>query len=160
MERVPATAAAILVAMLLAGAVAHGAEQTREGYVAAVEPICKRDREASERILRGTKDKIRAGRLAVAGRQLIRASERFGVTIDRLAEVPRPTADEVKLQRWLRFLRIVKERLRKTGRFYKEGDRLQATHESIRAEKSGNAANNVGFAFGFRYCRLGRSRIG
>jgi len=147
--------------MLCIGGVAHGADEpTRESYVAAVEPICKRDREAGERILSGTKDNINNGKLAVAGRQLIRASGRLGETIGQIVAVPRPPADETKLQKWFGFLRIVKDRIRKTGKFFKEGKRLEATHESIRAEKSGNAANNVSFAFHFRYCRLSRSRFG
>jgi hypothetical protein len=114
---------------------------------------------AGERILSGTKDNIREGRLTLAGRQLIRTSERFGTTIREIVAVPRPPADDAKLQKWFGFLRIVKERIRKTGVFYKQGDRLAATHESIRAERSGNAANNVSFVFRFRHCRLGRSRF-
>jgi hypothetical protein len=145
--------------MLCVAAAAHGDEQTRESYVAAVEPICQRDREAGERILSGAGDKIKEGNLAGAGRQLIRASGRFGTTIREIVAVPRPAADEAKLQKWFGFLRIVKGRLRKTGKLYKEGKRLAATHESIRTEKSANAANNVSFAFHFRYCRLSRSRL-
>jgi hypothetical protein len=154
-----------LAAVALAGAALavplSNAEEplTKEEYKAAVEPICKRDREAGEKILRGAQDNIREGRLAVAGRQLIRASGRFGETIGQLVAVPRPPADEERLQKWLGFLRIVKDRLRQTGVYYREGERLKATHESIRTERSGNAANNVSFPFGFRYCRLGRSRF-
>lgn len=160
MKRTLPTLAAIVIAVLAGSALAQADEQTREGYVAAVEPICKRDREAGERLLGDTKENIREGRLRLAGHKLIRASERFGKTIVQLVEVPRPPADEAKLQKWFRFLRIVKERIRKTGVYYRRGNRLKATHESIRAEKSGNAANNVSFAFDFRYCRLGRSRFG
>ena len=159
MKSSSSTVAAVIVAMLSVAGAALAEEPTRESYVAAVEPICQRDREAGERILGGTRDKIKDGKLAVAGRQLIRASERFGTTIREIVAVPRPAVDETKLQKWFGFLRIVKERLRKTGKFYKEGKRLEATHESIRAEKSGNAANNVSFAFHFRYCRLSRSRF-
>jgi hypothetical protein len=160
MKRSSATVAAVLVAMLCVAGAAHGAEeQTRESYVATVEPICQRDREAGERILSGTKDNIKDGRFAPAGRQLIRASERFGSTIREIVAVPRPAADDARLQKWFGFLRIVKERIRKTGKLYKEGERLKATHESIGVERSGNAANNVSFVFGFRYCRLSRSRF-
>ena len=153
--------AAFLLATLLLVAVAHGAEEpTREHYVATVEPICERDREASERILGGTKEAIRDGKLEVAGRQLIRASRQFGEAIRRLVAVPRPPADEGRLQKWFKFLRILRDRIRQTGVYYKEGEELKATHESIAAERTGNAANNVGFVFKFRYCRLGRSRLG
>jgi hypothetical protein len=153
--------AACLVAMLAATALAHGADEpTRESYVATVEPICKRDREASESLLSGTRKAIREGRLEAAGRQLIRASGRFGKTIGQLVAVPRPAADDAKLQKWFGFLRILRDRIRQTGIYYKKGERLRATHESIRSEKSANAANNVSFSLGFRYCRLSRSRLG
>jgi hypothetical protein len=160
MRKTLGTVAAIAVTTLAVAMPTAGAEeQTREGYVAQVEPICKRDKAAGEQILGGTKDDINAGRLALAGRQLIRASSRFGDTIRQLVAVPRPPADETKLQKWFKFLRIVKTRMAQTGKFYKEGEELKATHESIRAEKSGNAANNVSFAFGFKDCRLSRSRF-
>jgi hypothetical protein len=155
------TVAALAVTTLAVAVPAAGAEeQTREAYVAQVEPICKRDKAAGEQILGGTKDNINNGKLALAGRQLIRASNRFGATIRQLVAVPRPPADDTKLQKWFKFLRLVKTRMAKTGKFYKEGKELEATHESIRAEKSGNAANNVSFAFDFRDCRLSRSRFG
>ncbi|HEX8690009.1 MAG TPA: hypothetical protein VF729_07185 [Solirubrobacterales bacterium] len=155
------TAALVVVAMLAVAAPALGIGEppTDAEYVAAVEPICKRDREATERILKGARDNINSGRLRVAGNQLIRASKRFGTTIRQLVAVPRPVAQEEKLQKWFTFLRLVKTRLAATGKLYKEGKKLEATHESIRAEKSGNAANNVSFSFGFRDCRMSRSRF-
>jgi hypothetical protein len=158
----PASAIAlVLVAALVAATVAVGAEEpTREAYVTTVEPICKRDREAAEKLLSGTKEAIRDDRLDAAGRQLIRASRRFGGTIAQLLAVPRPPADEAKLQKWFGFLRILRDRIRQTGVFYREGRELRATYESIAAERTGNAANNVSFSLGFRFCRLSRSRLG
>lgn len=160
MNRFRAIAIAFFATLAVA-AVAHGAEEpTREHYLATVEPICKRDREASEKILAGTKEAIRDGRLKVAGRQLIRASRHFGEAIRKLVAVPRPPADEAKLQKWFGFLRILRDRIRQTGVYYKEGEELRATHESIAAERTGNAANNVSYSLKFRYCRLSRSRLG
>jgi hypothetical protein len=155
------TLAVLLAAMLAVAGPAFGIGEppTEEEYVAAVEPICKRDREASEEILKGARDNINEGRLRVAGKQLIRASRRFATTIGQLVAVPRPTAQEEKLQKWFGFLRIVKGRLAQTGKLYREGKRLAATHETIRTERSGNAANNVSFSLGFRYCRMSRSRF-
>jgi len=153
--------AAVLLATLAVAAVARGYEEpTREHYIATVEPICKSDREASEQILAGTREAIRDGKLKVAGRQLIRASRHFGEAIRKLIAVPRPPADEAKLQKWFGFLRILRDRIRQTGVYYKEGEELRATHESIAAERTGNAANNVSFSLKFKYCRLGRSRLG
>jgi hypothetical protein len=151
-----ATVAALALAVPAFGI----AEPPSEGeYVGAVEPICKRDKEAAERILRGARDNIREGRLRAAGEQLIRASRRFATTIGQLVEVPRPPTVEEKLQKWFRFLRKVRDRLRQTGVYLREGRRLAATHEQIRTERSGNAANNVSFSLGFRECRMSRSRF-
>lgn len=155
------TLAAFLVATLVVAAPALGIAEppTEEEYVAAVDPICKRDREAGKRILEGARENINQQRFRIAGGQLIRASERFGATIGQIVAVPRPAAQEEKLQKWFDFLRIVKTRMAKTGKLYREGKELKATHESIRTERSGNAANNVSFSFDFRYCRLSRSRF-
>ncbi len=155
------TVAALLAATLAVAAPAFAIVNppTEAEYVAAVEPICKRDREAAEQILVGVQDNIREDRLRVAGNQLLRASRRFGATIGQLIEVPRPTAQEEKLQKWFGFLRKVKTRLAQTGKLYKEAKELQATHESIRTERSGNAANNVSFSLGFRDCRMSRARF-
>jgi hypothetical protein len=161
MRRPRAIAAAGLVATLAVAVPAFGIAEppSEEEYVVAVDPICKEDREAGERILRGAQDNINKKRFNIAGNQLIRASKRFGTTIRQIVAVPRPVAKEEKLQKWFGFLRLVKTRMAKAGKLYKEGKELQATHESIRAERSGNAANNVSFSFGFRYCRLSRSRF-
>jgi hypothetical protein len=158
-RQVAILAAAVAALAVAAPAFGIGEPPTEEEYVAAVEPICKRDREAAEQILKGARDNINQERLRVAGGQLIRASKRLGATIGQLVAVPRPVAKEEKLQKWFKFLRIVKTRLGKTGKLYREGKKLEATHESIRAEKSGNAANNVSFSFGFRECRMTRSRF-
>jgi hypothetical protein len=154
-------AVAALVAALAVAVPAFGLAEppSEDEYVAAVEPICKRDREATEKILKGARDNINEGRLRLAGDQLIRASRSFAKTIGQLVGVPRPPAQEEKLQKWFGFLRIVKTRLAQTGKLYKEGRRLAATHETIRTERSGNAANNVSFSLGFRYCRMSRSRF-
>ncbi|MBW8059779.1 MAG: hypothetical protein FVQ78_05480 [Solirubrobacterales bacterium] len=152
--------ASLVVVALAAAATAHAADEpTREGYVARAEPICKANTLANKRILKGTRVKIRSGKLASAGRQVIRASTAFAATVRRIAAVPRPPTDDARLRKWFRFLGIVKTNLRKVGKAFKEGDRIRAIHESIRAERSGNAANNVGFVFGFRYCRISRSRF-
>lgn len=153
------TAVSILAATLVVATLADADEgPTREEYVAAVEPICMQDTLATKRILGGAQDKIRAGKLESAAGQFIRASETFGDTIREIAAVPRPAADDARLLKWFRFLKIVRSHLRNIGKALKEGNEIKATHDRIRAERSGNAANNVGFVFGFRYCRLTPSR--
>jgi hypothetical protein len=154
------TIAGVVGATLAIAAVAHGAEEpTREGYVAQVEPICKRNTAVSQRILKGARTRVKNREFAPAGLQFIRVSVALQNAIKQIATVPRPPADDARLQKWIKFLGIVKTRLRSVGRELKLGERLKATHESIQVERSSNAANNVGFVFGFHYCRLTRSRF-
>jgi hypothetical protein len=152
--------AALAVAILVAAPSALGEEPTREAYVTQIEPICKRDTERSQRILEGARERINKRQLIPAGNQFLRASETFGEAIRKIVAVSRPPADDARLRKWFEFLRIVKMRLRQLGKTLKEEERLKATHASIKLERSSNAANNVGFVFGFHYCRLTRSRFG
>lgn len=160
MNRLPKTIAGIAATTLAVVTIAHAAEEpTREGYVAKVETICKRNTSVSQRILKGASERIKKRDLAPAGRQFIHVSIAMGNAIKRIAAVPPPPGDDVRLQKWVKFLGIVKTRLGRLGRELKAGERLKATHESINIERSSNAANNVGFVFGFHYCRLTRSRF-
>jgi len=159
MRRTPGILA-VIVATLVVAPAALGAEQTREGYVAAVEPICERDTLRSQKILSGAQERIKDQKLVPAGRQFLRVSETFGGAVRKLIAVPRPPADEARLQKWFEFLRIVQSRMRDLGKLLIAEERIKATHASIKLERSSNAANNVSFVFGFRYCRLSRSRFG
>jgi hypothetical protein len=156
---------ATIVAALLAPAVPAHAEEppatepTRATYKAQVEPICKRDTQRSKRILKGAEARIKKQKLVPAGRQFLRVSRTFGGAIGQIVAVPRPPADEARLQKWFKFLRIVKQRLHQLGKFLVRKQRRQATHASIRLERSGNAANNVSFPFHFHACRISRDHF-
>jgi hypothetical protein len=127
---------------------------TRAEYVSQVEPICQANTEANKRILKDVRKKARDGRLKEAGAQFIHASAAFGSTVTKISEVPRPPADDARLLKWFEHLNIIKTDLRKLGVALKKEDKILAAHEGIRVERAGNAANNVGFIFEFRYCRI------
>jgi hypothetical protein len=155
---------ALLIAAvaLLATAAARAEESatpSRSEYVSQVEPICRANTEANKTILRNVRQKVRNGMLKQAGRQFIHASAAFGSAVDRITAVPRPPADEERLLKWFKFLRIVQGDLRKVGTALKAGDKILATHETIRVERSANAANNVSYVFEFNYCHLTQSRF-
>jgi hypothetical protein len=155
---------AVLIAaatlLLAANARAEGeAPPTRAEYVSHVEPICEANTIANKRILKDVRKKVKAGKLDVAGAQFIHASAAFGTTVGKISEVPRPLADDERLLKWFKFLRIVQTDLRKLGVALKAEEKIKATHESIRVERSSNAANNVGFVFEFHYCRITPSRF-
>lgn len=151
------TAAAMLV--FVAGAQAAEEGPSRDEYKAQVEPICEANTLANKRILKNVRVKARNGKLNAAGNQFIRASEAFGETTGKIAAVPRPVADDTRLVKWFGQLEIVTKNLRNLGKALLEGDKIKVAHESIRVERSSNAANNVSFVFDFVYCRITPSRF-
>jgi hypothetical protein len=148
---------AVTLALTSPSAVAEEGVLSRAEYAARVEPICKQSTEASERILEGVRSNVKKDRLPAAGQQFLRASSAFGKAIERIVTVPRSPTDEDRLLHWIDLLRVVEENLRKVGVDLKKEQRVRANHDAIRAERSGNAANNAGFGFPFRYCRLSPS---
>lgn len=146
--------------LLAASARAEGeVPPSRAEYVSSVEPICEANTIANKRILKDVRKKVKAGKLDAAGAQFIHASAAFGATVGKLSEVPRPPEDDARLLKWFKFLGVVQTNLRKLGVALKAEEKIKATHESIRVERSSNAANNVGFVFEFHYCRITPSRF-
>jgi hypothetical protein len=154
------TATVALAATIAVVAVAYAeGVPTRDEYVAQVDPICKKNTDANKRILDGAGDKVNAGKLAAAGRQFIAAAKAFGRSVTEITSVARPPEDNARLEKWFKFLKIIQEKLAKVGKALKEGNKVKATHEKIRAERASNAANNVSFVFGFKYCHLRASQF-
>jgi hypothetical protein len=145
----------MLLATLAAAAPALADGQTRESYKAQVEPLCKANREANERIMAGARKRVNRKELDLAGGQFIRVSVSFAGLIERLAAVPPPVGDEHRIERWFVSLRLVRQRLRNVGKYYRAGEEIKAAHESILAERSGISANNTSIVLHFHYCRLG-----
>jgi hypothetical protein len=154
MKKSPGIFVVVALAMLAIAPLAAGEEQTRESYKAQVEPICKANRDANERIMAGAKDRVNGGKLEPAGKQFLRLSESFGKLIKRLAGVPAPTADNHRIDRWLDIMKLLKSRLRNVGKYFIAGEKIKGTHESILAERSGLSANNTSIVFHFQYCRF------
>ncbi len=154
MTRTLGTLAAIAVALLAVAPLARGEEQTRETYKAQVEPLCQANREANDRIMSGAQKRVNTGKLEAAGKQFTRVSRSFGGLVGRLAAVPPPPADTHRVERWVELMRLLEARLRLVGRYFEEGLKIKATHESILAERSGLSANNISIVFHFHYCRL------
>jgi hypothetical protein len=148
------TLAVVALAMLSLAPLAVGDEQTRESYKAAVEPLCKANREANERIMAGARERVNKDQLKPVGRQFIRLSESLGSLIKQLTPVPPPPADSHRVERWFDSMRLLKQRLRNVGKYYKVEEKIKAAHESILAERSGISANNTSIVFHFNYCRF------
>jgi hypothetical protein len=151
-----ATIAALALLALAVASLARGEEQTRESYKAQVEPICRANRRANERIMSGASKRVNRNQLKAAGRQFVRVSASFGKLIGQLAKVPPPTTDVHRIERWIEIMKLLKKRLRLVGKYYIEELRIKGTHEAIRAERAGLSANNTTIVLHFHYCRFSR----
>ncbi|MDX6602375.1 MAG: hypothetical protein QOF13_1577 [Solirubrobacterales bacterium] len=162
MKGVLTLAVAVAAATLLLAVPAWAEEPTRDQYREGVEPICQANTEANKRILKNAKDRAKSrvpAKMKEAGAQFIHASVVFGKTVQKLAGVPRPPADDTRLLKWFKQLGIVRTNLRKLGKALKADEEIKAAHEQIRVERASNAANNVSFVFEFHYCRLTAARF-
>jgi hypothetical protein len=148
--------AAILAAAALA---TTDPEQTREGYVAQAEPICKTNTKANERTLAGVRKEIRQGKLGLAAGQFKRAAAAFGKATRELAAIPQPVADAAKLTKWLGLLGKEKGLLAQIGQALKAGKKSKAQSLSVKLTHNGNAANNAVLGFEFNYCLIDSSRF-
>lgn len=150
-------AMALLISVPVAGAIE--ADPTRPEYVAAVEPICKANTEANSRILEGVKEQVKQGELGPAGRRFVRAATALGKSVRQIATVPRPSADAVKLEKWIGYLKQEKAYLQKIGKALKAGNKFQAQKYAVQLNRNNNRANNTVISFGFNHCRIDSSKF-
>lgn len=155
-----AACASLAAAALSTAAVAiTAADQTREAYVAAVEPICKRNTLANRRVLAGVRGQIRQGKLRLAGAKFLRASTAFGKAVAEIRAVPQPPGDVARLAKWLRALSEERELLRRIGKALKDDERRRAQKYSVALSHNENVANNAVLGFEFDYCLIEQSRF-
>ncbi len=148
-----------VVFAMLSGPFAEAAEVTRESYKEQVEPICKTNVKANERILKGVKSKVKAGKLKPAATQFTKAAKALHKAIRKLKAVPQPTADEARLGKWLKYIQEEEGYFRKIAKKLKAGNRNGAFAMQIRLEHTASQANNQVLAFEFRYCKVEPSKF-
>lgn len=151
---------ALVAALGLGVSLASAEELTREGYVARVEPICKTNVEANRRIFKGAKGQVKAGKLKKAATHFTRAAIAFDKTIGQIEAVPHPPSDEAKLSKWLRYLHVESDFVRRIGKALAAGQKHRAESLSVLLNRNSTRANNAALGFGFDYCRIDPSRFG
>jgi hypothetical protein len=161
-SKLVASAAATLLVLALGAATAlavTSTEQTRESYVAQVEPICKTNTEANERILAGAEKKVKEGKLKVASRQFAQASTAFGKAVKQIKAVPQPVADKAKLGKWTGALEDETRLLSKIGQALKQGKKGRAYSLSVQLKHNATVANNAVLGFEFEECLIDSSKF-
>lgn len=145
-----------LVAMAIAAPAAMAIE--RPEYKAAVEPICKTNTEANEKILKGVRGKVQQGKLKPAGRQFTRAATALKGTLRQLRGVAQPPADRARLGEWLRRIGKQQSLLQEIGSALIAEKRRRAETLSVKLISGARLTNAIVVSFGFRYCRFEPSK--
>jgi hypothetical protein len=148
-----------LLALVLGGASLASAEETRDTYKAQVEPICKANTEANEKILKGVRQKVKQGKLAIAGKQFGKAADALEKALKQIKAVPQPPADVAKLTKWLSYVEDEAKLFDDGGKALKAGNKTKAQTIVVKLTQTANLANSQVLSFGFRYCKLNPSKF-
>jgi len=154
MNKLRPIAIATVLLLLALAATAFAAETTRGEYTESVEPICKKNTQANERILAGVKAEVRAGKLKTAAAKFTKASVELKRTVGELEKVPGPAADQARLRKWLGLVEIEAELFATAGKKLAAGDKPGAEHIVNKLTQNAGKANLEALPFGFRFCRL------
>lgn len=149
---------AAAVTLLVTAPLALAAAVTIEEYKAEVEPICKQNSETSTAILKGVKTQVQRDKLVPAGKRFIRASTALGKAVTQIAAEPQPTEFEVKLDKWIGYLREQKTLLQRIGQALKAGNKFKAQQNAVKLNKANKRANDTVISFGFNHCRIDSSK--
>jgi hypothetical protein len=147
-----------IVALMLV-ATAFAAEVSRDEYKEAAEPICKASAKSNEQILAGVRTEVKKGQLKTAAAKFAKASKEQAQTLKELEALPRPSADEARLEKWFSYLKIEAELFATAGRKLKAGDKPDAQHVFNKISLNINKANHQVLPFGFNYCRLNPAKL-
>jgi hypothetical protein len=142
------------LAMLLAAAAASAAEVSPTEYKEQVEPICKRDTEANEKILDGVRANVKAGKLKKASRQLSAAGKALKQAYGQLSKVSKPAPDATRLTKWLQGVKIEAELFEATAKKLAKNEKNAAQRMIVRLQSNATKTNNQVLDYEFRYCRL------
>ncbi|WP_300747633.1 hypothetical protein [Pseudomonas sp.] len=148
-----------LAALTVVTSLAAAAEVTRESYREAVEPICRADTQANERIFAGVRQEVRQGKLKTAATKFRRAAGALKSAIAQIQKVPAPAADAARLSKWLGKVSNEAGYFEAVARKLSAGDKAGAERLVNKLTTEAGAANNVVIPFEFQYCRLEPSRF-
>ncbi len=149
----------VAVAALVGAVPSMAAEATPETYKAEVEPICKVNTEANERILKGVRAKVKAGKLDAAAGQFRAAAKALKQARSELLKVPKPSADATRLTKWLGYVKTEVQLFETVAKKLSGDEETSAQKMVVRLISTAKQANNQVLDYEFRYCRLQPSKF-
>jgi hypothetical protein len=149
----------VAVVALLAAIPSNAAEQTPEAYKEAVEPICKANTEANEKILKGVRQKVKAGKYDAAANQFSAAAKALKKTRAQLLAVPKPAEDTAQLTKWLSYAKTEAQLFESIAKKLHADEATAAQKMVVRLVSTARQANNQVLDYEFRYCRFQPSKF-
>ena len=144
----------VATAVLFAAVPAFAAEVSPDEYKAQVEPICKANLKANEKILKGVRENVKTGKLSKASRQLLGAANALKKTRAELLQVATPAEDAARLTKWLKGVKAEVELLEAAGRKLANGEKTGASKMVIRLRSNALKTNNLVLSYEFHYCKF------
>ena len=157
-KRVRRSALAGFAALMVFATVAVAAVETKEEYKALVEPICKKNKQESDRLLKGVKDLVKKDKLKLAGERFAKAANALERTQKQLAAVEQPPAYSAKLTKWLAEIKKEVSLMRTISAKFKAGNKSKATSLAVKLQNNATKANNLVIVFQFNYCKIDPSK--
>ena len=131
----------------------------RPEYKEQVEPICKKNKEESEKFLKGVKTLVKKNKLKQAGTDFSKAASALEKAEKQLAAVPQPEADAAKLGKWLKDIKGEVTLMRQIASAFKSGNKAKGSSLSVKLTHNATTANNLVLVFGFNYCKIDPSKF-
>ena len=153
-----AIALSLTAALLLAIAAPAAMALTRDEYKTQVEPICKKNSEANDKILKTVRKEVKEDKLKTAGAKFIKASNALNTTYNELKAVEQPAEDAAKLTKWLGYVKTEADLFKSAGTALKAGNKSKAQQFVNKLTQNANKANAEVLAFNFRYCKFEPSK--
>lgn len=156
-NRLLTTLLAGVTALLVFASFAVADTAERDAYKEQVEPICKSNSSAADRLLGPVKGLVKNDKLKQAGQAFSKAATELEKTQKKLAAVPQPPADAAKLGKWLSEIKaevaLMKQIATNFNKNTKAG-KSKATSLVVKLQNNANKANAGVFSFGFKYCKI------
>lgn len=152
-------ASVVVLSLVLVVPVSVAAAPTRDEYKAKVEPICKTNTKANERILAGVRQQVQQGKLKAAGGKFSKAAAALKTAVNQIRGVAQPSEDQARLAKWTKYLKQQVELFERVAKKLKSGDKAGAQSMIVQLTRTANQANNQVLPFEFEYCRLDPSKF-
>lgn len=150
---------AALAALMLLAVPAFAAEVNRNEYKEHVEPICEKNKQESEKFLKGVKKMVKENKLKPAGVAFGKAAAALERAQKELMAVPPSTGDEAKITKWLGDIKGEVGLMRQISSAFKAGNKKKGTSLVVKLEHNATVANDLMVAFQFKACKIEPSKV-